>query len=87
MVNPIVKGPSTFDWGKILSVMWDACLLSGKVTLSPGLQSGGLLPEIPRYCESEWRDIMMMCWDFNPNSRPAFNVLATLLQDIIDRNP
>ena len=45
---------------------------------------GNLAPEVPAWCEPEWRGLMEACWDVNPVSRPSFRVLATHLQEILD---
>ena len=48
---------------------------------------GNLAPEVPAWCEPEWRGLMEACWEVNPACRPAFRDLAEQLERIIDATP
>ncbi|KAK9829327.1 hypothetical protein WJX72_005201 [[Myrmecia] bisecta] len=49
-----------------------------------GLMVGNLQPEVPDWCEPEWRGLMEACWEVNPTGRPAFRDLAGHLEKIIE---
>lgn len=48
---------------------------------------GNLAPDVPHWCEPEWRGLMEACWEVNPSSRPSFRTLAGHLEKIIDAAP
>ncbi len=48
---------------------------------------GNLAPEVPGWCEPEWRGLMDACWEPNPSSRPSFRDLAAQLERIIEAAP
>ena len=52
-----------------------------------GLMVGNMAPEVPHWCEPEWRGLMEACWEVNPSSRPAFRTLAGQLEKIIEAAP
>lgn len=48
-----------------------------------GLMVGNLQPEVPEWCEPEWRSVMESCWEVNPDHRPSLRELARRLEHII----
>ncbi|KAA6419719.1 MAG: kinase family [Trebouxia sp. A1-2] len=49
-----------------------------------GLMVGNLQPEVPDWCEQEWRLAMESCWEVNPDHRPSLRDLARRLEFIIE---
>ncbi|GIL87051.1 hypothetical protein Vretimale_14222 [Volvox reticuliferus] len=49
-----------------------------------GLESGTLHLPIPPTCDPEWRSLVEMCMDPNPDNRPSFKELATQLRGILN---
>lgn len=49
-----------------------------------GLMVGNLQPEVPDWCEQEWRLAMESCWEVNPDHRPSLRDLARRLELIIE---
>ena len=58
-----------------------------RMVVCPGLMVGNMAPEVPHWCEPEWRGLMEACWEVNPSSRPAFRTLAGQLEKIIEAAP
>ncbi|KAL3149707.1 hypothetical protein ABBQ38_013537 [Trebouxia sp. C0009 RCD-2024] len=49
-----------------------------------GLMVGNLQPEVPDWCEQEWRLAMESCWEVNPDHRPSLRDLARRLELIME---
>ncbi|GKB80251.1 serine/threonine-protein kinase EDR1, partial [Tanacetum coccineum] len=59
-------------------VMWE--LLTGKEPYSairPETIIGKLRPEIPCWCNPQWRALMEKCWTSVPDARPSFSEIVT----------
>lgn len=39
-----------------------------------------LRPNIPSYCDLEWKTLMEQCWAPNPSIRPSFTEIARRLR-------
>lgn len=63
------------------------CIPDLAVLDGAGLMVGNLAPEVPSWCEPEWRGLMEACWEPNPSSRPSFRDLAAQLEKIIEAAP
>ncbi|CAL8468355.1 g7895 [Coccomyxa elongata] len=74
-------------------VLWEMLTLQAPFqSLAPqqiiaGLMVGNMAPEVPHWCEPEWRGLMEACWEVNPSSRPSFRTLAGQLEKIIEAAP
>eukprot|EP00026_Physarum_polycephalum_P010141 Phypoly_transcript_10292.p1 GENE.Phypoly_transcript_10292~~Phypoly_transcript_10292.p1 ORF type:complete len:311 (+),score=28.63 Phypoly_transcript_10292:351-1283(+) len=45
---------------------------------------GGVRPVIPQHCPSKFADIMLQCWETDPDKRPTSQELVTVLTEIED---
>ncbi|KAK9826720.1 hypothetical protein WJX81_001147 [Elliptochloris bilobata] len=74
-------------------VLWEMlCLETPFQALTPqqiiaGLMVGNLAPEVPAWCEPEWRGLMEACWEVSPAGRPSFRQLAVQLEKILEAAP
>jgi len=50
-----------------------------------GVMRGTLRPEIPKGISTELEQLMVSCWDGNPDHRPAFSDIVESLLDVIDQ--
>ncbi len=70
-------------------VLWEIFTLGGSPY--PGLSTDGLLKflkderrmEKPEECPDEFYDLMIQCWSQDPDHRPTFAKLFSLIADII----
>lgn len=39
-----------------------------------------LRPQIPSWCDPEWKALMQSCWSADPNERPSFSEISQRLR-------
>ncbi|CAK9325761.1 unnamed protein product [Citrullus colocynthis] len=69
-------------------VMWE--LLTGDEPYSDmhcasiigGIVNNCLRPEIPTWCDPEWKALMSSCWDSDPAKRPSFSEISQKLRNM-----
>ncbi|XP_023537262.1 uncharacterized protein LOC111798390 [Cucurbita pepo subsp. pepo] len=69
-------------------VMWE--LLTGDEPYSDmhcasiigGIVHNSLRPEIPTWCDPEWKALMSSCWDSDPATRPSFSEISQKLRNM-----
>lgn len=67
-------------------VMWE--LLTGEEPYSDrhcasiigGIVNSSLRPEIPSWCDPEWKSLMESCWSSDPTQRPSFSEISQRLR-------
>ncbi|KAG0475182.1 hypothetical protein HPP92_014868 [Vanilla planifolia] len=67
-------------------VMWE--LLTGEEPYSDmhcasiigGIVNSTLRPQIPSWCDPEWRSLMESCWSTDPTERPSFSEISQKLR-------
>lgn len=52
-----------------------------------GIVSNSLRPQIPEYCDPEWRSLMERCWSTEPSERPNFIKIANQLRAMAAKVP
>ncbi|CBI17788.3 unnamed protein product, partial [Vitis vinifera] len=71
-------------------VMWE--LLTGDepyadmhcASIIGGIVNNTLRPQIPRWCEPEWKYLMESCWASDPAERPSFSEISQKLRNMAD---
>ncbi|KAJ3695375.1 hypothetical protein LUZ60_000752 [Juncus effusus] len=66
--------------------MWE--LLTGEepyaemraASIIGGLLNNSLRPQIPTWCDPEWKGLMESCWDSDPTQRPSFSEISQKLR-------
>ena len=43
-----------------------------------------LRPQIPRWCEPEWKYLMESCWAADHAERPSFSEISQRLRNMVD---
>ncbi|XP_022153379.1 uncharacterized protein LOC111020890 [Momordica charantia] len=69
-------------------VMWE--LLTGDepyadmhcASIIGGIVNNSLRPEIPTWCDPEWKALMSSCWDSEPAMRPSFSEISQKLRNM-----
>ncbi|KAM7252701.1 hypothetical protein ACFE04_008210 [Oxalis oulophora] len=69
-------------------VMWE--LLTGEepyadmhcASIIGGIVNDSLRPQIPSWCDPEWKSLMESCWASNPSQRPSFAEISQKLRNI-----
>ncbi|KAJ3699103.1 hypothetical protein LUZ61_002808 [Rhynchospora tenuis] len=47
-----------------------------------GIVNGTLRPQIPSWCDPEWKALMQRCWSTDPKERPSFTEISQKLRQI-----
>lgn len=45
-----------------------------------GIMSNSLRPQIPTWCDPEWKSLMERCWSSDPGERPSFSEISQKLR-------
>ncbi|XP_062078612.1 uncharacterized protein LOC133783093 isoform X2 [Humulus lupulus] len=69
-------------------VMWE--LLTGEepyadlhcASIIGGIVNNSLRPQIPSWCDPEWRALMESCWSSDPAQRPSFSEISQKLRNM-----
>lgn len=69
-------------------VMWE--LLTGEEPYSDmhcasiigGIVNNTLRPQIPTWCDPEWKSLMQSCWAPDPSERPSFSEISQKLRSM-----
>ncbi|KAG9447929.1 hypothetical protein H6P81_014057 [Aristolochia fimbriata] len=72
-------------------LMWE--ILTGELRyknvdrelIKRGVATGKLRPDVPGWCDTEWRRIMEKCWSQKPTDRPTFTEIASDLLCLLAR--
>ncbi|KAF3791139.1 putative serine/threonine-protein kinase [Nymphaea thermarum] len=66
--------------------MWE--LLTGEepyadmhcASIIGGIVNNSLRPQVPSWCDPEWRSLMERCWSSEPSERPSFAEISQALR-------
>lgn len=47
-----------------------------------GIVNNTLRPQIPTWCDPEWKSLMASCWASDPAVRPSFSEIAQRLRNM-----
>lgn len=47
-----------------------------------GIVNNSLRPEIPTWCDPEWKSLMESCWASDPAERPSFSEISQRLRNM-----
>ncbi|KAK4753910.1 hypothetical protein SAY87_002014 [Trapa incisa] len=69
-------------------VMWE--VLTGEepyadmhcVSIIGGIVNNSLRPQIPTWCDPEWKSLMESCWASDPSGRPSFSEISQKLRSM-----
>ncbi|XP_050216302.1 uncharacterized protein LOC126667389 [Mercurialis annua] len=69
-------------------VMWE--VLTGEepyaglhcASIIGGIVNNSLRPEIPTWCDPEWKSLMESCWAADPSERPSFSEISRKLRNM-----
>ncbi|XP_061951810.1 uncharacterized protein LOC133674614 isoform X1 [Populus nigra] len=69
-------------------VMWE--LLTGEepyankhcASIIGGIVNNTLRPQIPTWCDPEWKSLMESCWSSDPSERPSFSEISRKLRNM-----
>jgi len=53
------------------------------VNLALAIRDQYLTPTIPKHCPQKLRQVMEMCWQRDPNQRPTFEAIYSILNDVL----
>lgn len=45
-----------------------------------GIVNNTLRPQIPTWCDPEWKSLMESCWSSDPGERPSFSEISQKLR-------
>ncbi len=87
--SPWVQVSERCDVWSMGVVMWEMYTLEvpyndmSAQQILGALMDGSIHLHIPSSCEPEWRGLIEMCMDPNPNARPSFKQLTTHLDAML----
>lgn len=47
-----------------------------------GIVNNSLRPQIPTWCDPEWKSLMESCWASDPTERPSFSEISKKLRSM-----
>jgi len=54
---------------------------------SGGIVSNTLRPQIPDFCDMDWKLLMERCWSAEPSERPSFTEIVNELRTMATKLP
>lgn len=70
------------EWEKLVWLLLPDWFFFFSVSLcsAGGIVHNSLRPEVPSWCDPEWKALMESCWDSEPGERPSFSEISQKLR-------